>query len=344
MPLLSNNKFDPNQDIPDLSGKVYVVTGGSAGIGYGIVAHLLQHNASKIYLLSNKEEHAEEAKEDLKKYGDATRVEWKKCNLQDLKEVDAVTKELSDLEKLDGLILNAGVGVGVYSETKDGIDSHMQVNHISQFHLAMVLLPILQRTPNSRLVLQSSEVHRMADSSMKFASLEELNTDIGPTKLYARTKLAQILFVRALARHAAKDELGFREQGMATGPWVIATHPGGVNTDQPDQAVEAYGTVGKVGAAMIRPFMKDPIDKGCRPALFAATSDDVVREGMQGVYIVPDRKVEEPSDQARNEELSEALWMLTEKLLMDKIGPLSYGPVHIDNLAREGLHGPVSKA
>ncbi|KAF4541049.1 Oxidoreductase [Lasiodiplodia theobromae] len=339
MPLLGNNTFDPNKDIPDLTGKIYAVTGGSAGIGFGIVAHLLQHNASKIYLLSNKEQHAEEAQEELKKYGDTTRVEWKKCNLEDLKEVDAVSKELSRLEKLDGLILNAGLGVGVYNETKDGIDSHMQVNHISQFHLAMVLLPLLQRTPDSRLVLQSSEMHKMADASMKFASLKEINTDIGATKLYARTKLAQILFVRALARHAAKNELGFRQQGMSTGPWIIATHPGAVKTDQQDQAAEAYGTMGKVGVAVVRPFMKDPVDQGCRSALFAATSEDVMREGMQGVYVVPDRKVEEPSDLARNEDLSEALWLLTEKVLMDKIGPLSYGPVHIDNLAKEGLHG-----
>lgn len=103
------------------SYQVYAVTGGSAGIGFGIVAHLLQHNASKIYLLSNKEQHAEEAQEELKKYGDTSRVEWKKCNLEDLREVDAVSKELSCLAKLDGLILNAGLGVGVYNETKDGI-------------------------------------------------------------------------------------------------------------------------------------------------------------------------------------------------------------------------------
>lgn len=218
----------------------------------------------------------------------------------------------------------------------------MQVNFISQFHLAMTLLPILQRTPNSRLVLQSSEVHRMGVSDVRFASLDELNTDIGPTKLYARTKLAQILFVRGLAHHAAKNELGFKEQGMATGPWIIATHPGGVSTDQPEQAVDAYGTLGKIGVTVIRPFMKDPIDSGCRPALFAATSEDVVKEGMQGVYIVPDRKVEEPSKEARNEELGDALWMLTERLLMDRVGPLDYGPVHVDNMAREGLHGSVS--
>ncbi|GME46638.1 Short-chain dehydrogenase/reductase SDR [Neofusicoccum parvum] len=342
MPLLNDNKFDPNKDIPDLNGKVYVVTGGSAGIGFGVVAHLLQHNASKIYLLSNKEEHAEEAQEGLKKYGDVSRVEWKKCNLQDLKQVDQVAKDLSKLEKLDGLILNAGLGVGVYNETEDGIDSHMQVNHISQFHLAMTLLPVLQRTPHSRLVLQSSEFHRLGVSDVHFASLEELNTDIGATKLYARTKLANVLFVRALARHAARNELGFTQQGMAQGPWINATHPGGVRTDQQDQAVEAYGKLGDIAVKVVRPFMKDPVDEGCRPALFAATSKVVEEEGMQGLYMVPDRKVEEPSKEAKDEELGEALWLLTERLLMDRVGPLDYGPVHVDNMARDGLHGSVS--
>ena len=67
----SSNTFDPNKDIPDLSGKVhiatrmlwsstktsqvFVVTGGSAGIGFGICAHILQHNPAALYLLGKKE-------------------------------------------------------------------------------------------------------------------------------------------------------------------------------------------------------------------------------------------------------------------------------------------------
>lgn len=69
------------------------------------------------------------------------------------------------------------------------------------------------------------------------------------------------------------------------GPWVNATHPGAVRTDQQEQAVEAYGTKAKVGVAVIRPFMKDAVDEGCRPALFAATSDEVVTEKIQGEYV-----------------------------------------------------------
>ena len=59
--MLTGNTFDPNNDIPDLSGKVYVVTGGSAGIGYGISAHILQHNPQKLYLLGKKQHHLDEA-------------------------------------------------------------------------------------------------------------------------------------------------------------------------------------------------------------------------------------------------------------------------------------------
>lgn len=71
---------------------MYVVTGGSTGIGYGIVAHILQHNPAKIYLLSNKEEHVEEAKDSLKEFGDINKVEWRQYNLEDLKETDEVAK------------------------------------------------------------------------------------------------------------------------------------------------------------------------------------------------------------------------------------------------------------
>lgn len=97
--LLTGNKFDPNTDIPDLSGRTYIVTGGSAGIGFGIVAHLLQHNAAKILLLSNKKQHADEAMEELEKYGDPSRVHWVHCDLSDLAQTHQVGKTLAAQEK-----------------------------------------------------------------------------------------------------------------------------------------------------------------------------------------------------------------------------------------------------
>lgn len=300
------------------------MTGGSAGIGYGIVAHLLQHNPAKIYLLSRKEEHAEEAQTNLARWGDTSKVEWRQCNLESFKQTDETAKSLAkELERLDGLICNAGLGVGEYNETEDGLDSHMQVNHFAQAHLVFSLLPVLQKTTDSRIVFQSSDLHRAAPSSIAFASIDEINQDLGATYLYNRTKLAQLIFARELVKRIKAGQFGLvtSEEGL---PWINATHPGGVKTDQQKQAVDAYGTLAKVGVKAIRPFMKDPVDEGCRPALFAATSDDVVKEKIQGEYIVPDRKVTDPSKQAKDAKLAESLWDLTKQVLESKIGDLGY--------------------
>ena len=197
------------------------------------------------------------------------------------------------------MICNAGLGVGVYNESEDGLDTHMQVNHFAQAHLMLTLLPILQKTPDSRLVAQSSDLHRPASSDIKFASIEEMNQDIGAMQLYNRT-------------------------GNTGLPWINATHPGGVATDQQDQAIEAYGTLGKVGVAAVRPLMKDPVKQGCRPILFAATHPDIAKEQVQGGYIVPDRKVTEPSDQSKSPVLGLNLWKLTKQILEQKIGNLPY--------------------
>lgn len=82
---------------------MYIVTGGTAGIGFGISAHLLQHNASKLILVSQKEEHAEEAIEGLKKYGDTNRVHWVQCDLKDLKRTNEVAQQLKTERQIDAV-------------------------------------------------------------------------------------------------------------------------------------------------------------------------------------------------------------------------------------------------
>ncbi len=316
--LSSSKTFNPSTDVPDLSGRVYVVTGGSAGIGYGIAAHMLQHNCARLHLVGKKEEHLAEAQASLRKYGDVSRLEPVQCDFEDLQQTREVSKQLaSRLQRLDALVLNAGLGVGPYAETKDGLDSHMQVNVIAQHHLARTLLPLLVATPDSRLCFQSSDLHRLGTGGVEFRDVEEMNRDIGPAQLYARTKLAQVLLCRGLHRRKMRGELRLAP-GRA--PWINATHPGGVATDQQDQAVEAYGTVGSIGVAAVGPFLKDPVDEGCRPMLFAATSDAVAEQKIDGEYIVPDCKIASPSAQGQDEELQDRCWDLVEDILEQKLG------------------------
>ena len=226
--------------------------------------------------------------------------------------------------------------------TKCNIDactySHFQVNCLSQMYLTEVLLQTLKDTPNSRIVCQSSEFHRMAPSATKFASEKEINRDIGPSNLYARSKLAQILFVRVLLRREVDPPIQLRMLPSRGGiPWINATHPGGVETPQQEQAKEAYGAIGKVGVAMVRPFLTDPVKTGCRSALFAATSPQIVSEGINGQYIVPDREVKSPSKQAQSRKLEEALWELYEEIITDRWEEAGFmGPTSSDEEESEG--------
>ena len=138
------------------------MTGGSTGIGLGIIAHLLQRNASKIIMLSSREDHASEAISKLKDWGNANAIEWQQCDLADLKQTNDVAHKLkSELKQLDALVCNVGLGVGKYWETKNGLgeceqirsktqystlmhpDSHFQVNHLSQMLLTLVLMPVM---------------------------------------------------------------------------------------------------------------------------------------------------------------------------------------------------------
>lgn len=132
-----------------------------------------------------------------------------------------------------------------------------------------------------------------------------------------------MLFARELVKRIEAGQCGTVTADKRE-PWINATHPGGVSTDQQKQAEDAYGILGTIGVAAVRPFMKDPVKQGCRPALFATTSPDIVKDKIQGQYIVPDRKPTEPSKQALDDKLALNLWNLTKEVLEKKIGHLPY--------------------
>ena len=127
MHLFQGATFKPDKDIPDLQNQVsfdlsvvdcdsrsqliqvFVVTGASSGLGFAITCHLIKHNAAKIITLSNNEQHAMKAIEQLKSWGDTSRVSWHKCDLRDLRQVDRVAKKLKEAEKrIDGVCITVG--------------------------------------------------------------------------------------------------------------------------------------------------------------------------------------------------------------------------------------------
>lgn len=107
----------------------------------------------------------------------------------------------SSLSRIDILLLIAGIGVAPFGHTQDGLPNHFAVNHLSHMVIVDSVLPKMKETAKSkvgkseaewystRIVLESSELHRASPSDVKFANLEELDQDIDETKLYGRSKL-----------------------------------------------------------------------------------------------------------------------------------------------------------
>lgn len=303
-------------ETPDQTGKVGVITGGSEGIGYGAGFTLLKHNLSKLFILSVAKEKIDGALADIKeKLGQekADRVVWIPCELSDWKAVSEAAQKIEDQTKrIDVLILNSARGVMTYQVTEDtNLDRHMAVNHFGHVILTSHLLPILKSTASAtstvRISLQSSNAHELAPKDTKFASIDEMNQDFGPNGQYGRSKLANLLYARYLARHLT--------QGKYPQILANATHPGFVETKMSVEDVhEAFPVLGYGMSAVMKPLKKDQWD-GCVSTVFAATKIET-----SGDYICPPAIPEPGSALARDDKLGEQLMKFTQEVLAEKLG------------------------
>lgn len=191
---------------------------------------LLKHNISKVFILSVSEDvvrgaQGAVAKELGQEYAD--RTVWMRCDLSDWKEVKDIAEKIkASTDRLDILINNAARGIMTYQLTDYGVDRHMALNHMGHVVLTSHLLPLMKKTAEVgsvvRIVNQASNLHESVPKSLKFKSLDDLNTDLGPNSQYGRSKLAAILYARYFNRKVTQHEH----------PNVLmnATHPGIVDT------------------------------------------------------------------------------------------------------------------
>lgn len=238
----------------------------------------------------------------------AERTHWIQCDLSDWKKVTQVAKQISDsTEKLQILVNNAARGIMTYQLSDNGIDLHMALNHIGHVTLTSHLLPLLKKTAESetvRIVSLGSNAHQGAPKDTKFASIDELNQDLGANGQYGRSKLANILYMRYLARHLTPQHKNIL---------CNATHPGVVKTKQSEELIhEPFPIVGYAMSTGLSPFKKDQFE-GCVSTMFAATKVE-----SSGNYICPPAAFESGSDLAQNEELGEQLMKLTREIVTEK--------------------------
>jgi len=297
------------EQIPDLSGRIGVVTGGSAGIGYHDALGLARAGA-RVLILSATPEHGHQAEAQINEFlnqntNQKGTVKWIGVEFGDLKQVDAVAKRIAnEEERLDILINNAGVGQAPWKMGKDGVEEHFAVNNLAHYVLTLRLLPLMQKTaksapPNSvRIVMQSSEMHRVSPNEVHFASLEEINEKRDGALLYGRTKLGLILFAKQLVKRklASPNEI-----------LITSCHPGTVDTDIQTAWTESYHLPGKLVELVMRVVGKTA-PEGAEASLWLATSTDVGTEHQGHYYSEAYGEPDTESGQGKDESLGNAWW------------------------------------
>ncbi|KAK0450866.1 NAD(P)-binding protein [Armillaria borealis] len=309
--------FDPSKDLPDLDGKVAIVTGGNTGIGFSTVKHLARRGA-KVYIAGRNSTKVADAIERLKAEGITGKVEYLHLDLLDPHSASEAAKAFLALEnRLDILINNAALLIQDPVEYHYGIADHMLTNHIGHFIFTTGLLPVMKttaelgNTSSGRIVVVSSGGHLYAPEITRFRSVEDLNNEYSdhPAPYYGRYcagKLTNVLFTKELQRRLDADGANIT---------VMSLHPGNVNT------FSYVSPFPRVTELLMRMLFMHP-DIGAYTSVFAAASPEVDADPRyKGGYLEPVAQLGEASKTACDPEVARELWQTTEKIVEGIVSP-----------------------
>ncbi|MCX5047999.1 MULTISPECIES: oxidoreductase [unclassified Streptomyces] len=290
--------------VPDLSGRVAVVTGANSGLGY-VVARELARKGARVVLACRSEVRGSAAADRIVREVPGAIAEFARLDLGDLGSVREFASRFG-YEWLDLLVNNAGVMALPYGTTADGFETQFGVNHLGHFALTGLLLPVLLGTPGARVVTVSSEAHAMAN-----IDLDDLNSERRYRRwiAYARSKTANLLFTHELARRLA-----------AHGADVVAAaaHPGYAATNLQGTAprMEGRRLAGRVMEIGNR-VLAQSAEAGALSTLYAATAPGVRPDSFTGPSFMMWRGAPGPSWRAPwtlDDRAGELLWAASEQL------------------------------
>ncbi|WP_329445561.1 SDR family NAD(P)-dependent oxidoreductase [Streptomyces sp. NBC_01426] len=254
--------------LPGGAGRVVLVTGGNAGIGY-FVAEQLSATGADVLLGSRNPTRAEAAAASIRARVPGARVRAVRLDLADLPSLEAAVESLG-VERLDAVVHNAGVALDdpPREQTGDGHELMFGTNHLGHFALTGRLMPLLSAAPAARVVSTGS----FAAKSERL-DLDDLQSrrDYRPKRTYGRSKLAQMYFGLELDRR-------LRAAGSTVASVVV--HPGGaLDSLTPSRPpVHVRTTAARLGAAPAALLLQGK-HAGAWPAV-RAVLDPAVRGGQ----------------------------------------------------------------
>jgi NAD(P)-dependent dehydrogenase (short-subunit alcohol dehydrogenase family) len=300
--------------VPDLSGRLAVVTGSNSGLGFGLARRLSAAGADVVMAIRNRAK-GEAAIDEIRATVPNAKLTIKPLDLSSLAAVAALGEQLNaDGRPIDILINNAGVMTPPQRDTTtDGFELQFGSNHLGHFALTAHLLPLLRAADQARVVSLSSLAARRG--RIHFDDLQ-FEKKYSPMQAYGQSKLAVLMFARELNRLS---------QAAGWGIVSNAAHPGLTKTNLqisgPSRGRAKPSTMEQLYTLSWRltPFLWQEIDEGILPALYAATSPQAeggAFYGPHGIYEAAGGGVTAAKvpARARDEADCRQLWEVSEQL------------------------------
>jgi retinol dehydrogenase-12 len=224
-------------------------------------------------------------------------VRYVQADFASLRQVqDLAAEVVATVPRLDVLINNAGCGNISRSVTTDGYETTFAVNHLAPFLLTHLLLDKLKKSGPARIVNVASRAHR--NQELDFGDLMS-ERDYRVMRTYGRSKLANILFTRTLAKRLA----GANVTANSLHPGLIATGIGQTN---------ALARLGWKLIVVLRGGIS--VAAGARTSLYLATSPEVA--GLSSGYYVKCRPAQlQTRAEAVSDAVGDRLWKVSEELV-----------------------------
>lgn len=301
--------------VPDLSGKLVVITGANSGLGFGVARRLSAAGADVVMAIRNRAK-GEAAIEQIRATVPDAKLTIKSLDLSSLASVATLGEQLnSEGRPIDILVNNAGVMTPPERDTTaDGFELQFGSNHLGHFALTGHVLPLLRAAEAPRVVSLSSLAARQS-GKIHFDD-PQFEKSYAPMAAYGQSKLAVLMFAR---------ELDKRSRAAGWGIVSNAAHPGLTKTNLqiagPSYGREKPALMERLYKTSWRftPFLWQEIEEGILPVLYAAATPHAeggAFYGPRGSFELAGGgvKLAKVPKQARNDADCERLWELSERL------------------------------
>jgi NAD(P)-dependent dehydrogenase (short-subunit alcohol dehydrogenase family) len=281
--------------------KVCLITGANAGIGKAVALGLARLGA-RVVMVCRSRARGEAAQKEIEKKSGAQNLTLLVADLSEGAAIANLNEAFrSRFDRLHVLINNAAVLPRRRTVTGEGLELQFAVNHLAYFRLTLLFLDVLKKSAPSRIVNVASNAH--AGAALDFEDLQS-ERSYHRTKVYGRTKLANILFTYELARRLEGTDLT-----------VNCLHPGVIAT----RILADFLGAPRGLDLFARMLGKSPA-KGAETPLYLAASPEV--EGITGKYFVKKRQAA-TSPESYDREAARRLWQVSEELSGLRMPPYS---------------------